>query len=288
VSTDLVAVAFPTARDGWAVGHGGVVLHSADGGENWSRQLDGRQIPDLLIAHFKAKADAGDEAAARALADAQRYKEDGPGRPLLAVWFRDARHGLVVGAYNLALRTADGGKSWSVTGDRFDNPQGMHLYGIAAVDRALWLAGEQGLLLKGALPGEGGDDAFVRVPTPYNGSFFGVTGQGHTVMAYGLRGNAVRSRDGGATWESLPTGTQSTLTGGTALPRGGIALVSAGGELLVVPDAGRPAAGAIVKVQPAMPLYAAAAADAQRVMVVGARGVVLQRLAGKVPVKESR
>src|SRR5262245_35617679 len=31
VSVDLVAVHFPTKQQGWAVGHGGVILHSADG-----------------------------------------------------------------------------------------------------------------------------------------------------------------------------------------------------------------------------------------------------------------
>jgi len=32
VSTDLVAVNFPTANQGWAVGHDGVALSSTDGG----------------------------------------------------------------------------------------------------------------------------------------------------------------------------------------------------------------------------------------------------------------
>ena len=42
VSTDLVAVCFPSALQGWAVGHGGTVLHSSDGGQSWHKQLDGR------------------------------------------------------------------------------------------------------------------------------------------------------------------------------------------------------------------------------------------------------
>src|SRR5262249_1628877 len=39
LAADLVAVAFPTAKQGWAVGHGGVILHSADGGATWTRQF---------------------------------------------------------------------------------------------------------------------------------------------------------------------------------------------------------------------------------------------------------
>src|SRR3546814_12970323 len=42
VSSDLTAVSFPTARDGWAVGHDGVVLAIQCGGTKWTRRLDGR------------------------------------------------------------------------------------------------------------------------------------------------------------------------------------------------------------------------------------------------------
>ena len=42
VSVDLVAVHFPTSKKGWAVGHGGVVLATSDGGATWVKQIDGR------------------------------------------------------------------------------------------------------------------------------------------------------------------------------------------------------------------------------------------------------
>jgi len=42
VSSDLVAVHFATPQKGWAVGHDGVVLQSADGGATWNKQFDGR------------------------------------------------------------------------------------------------------------------------------------------------------------------------------------------------------------------------------------------------------
>jgi photosystem II stability/assembly factor-like uncharacterized protein len=277
VSTDLVALSFPTAQHGWAVGHGGVILHTADGGSTWSRQLDGRQLPDMLIAHFKPLADHGDEAASQALADAQRLKEEGPGRPLLAIWFQDELRGLAVGAYNLALHTANGGRSWKVLGDRLDNPQGMHLYAIAAAGSTLWLAGEQGLLLKGSLPEEAGDVVqFTRVKTPYAGTFFGVVAQGSDVVAFGLRGNAVHSSDGGSSWSPLDTGTPSTITAAALMPGGALTMVGMSGELLV-------RRMGTARLQPQntqrpMPLYAVAPMDAAHVVVAGARGVAVQGL----------
>ncbi|TWJ11095.1 WD40/YVTN/BNR-like repeat-containing protein, partial [Geobacter argillaceus] len=48
VSSDLLAVHFPSAQKGWAVGHDGVVLHSSDGGANWVKQFDGRAAAQVL------------------------------------------------------------------------------------------------------------------------------------------------------------------------------------------------------------------------------------------------
>ena len=66
VSTDLLAVHFPSARQGWAVGHDGVVLHSADGGVSWKRVLDGRTLGAAMVALVRAQGRAGrDRAVAR-------------------------------------------------------------------------------------------------------------------------------------------------------------------------------------------------------------------------------
>src|SRR5881392_2872753 len=42
VSVTLCAVRFIDKRQGWVVGHAGVVLATRDGGSSWSKQLDGR------------------------------------------------------------------------------------------------------------------------------------------------------------------------------------------------------------------------------------------------------
>lgn len=270
-STDLLSVSFADEQHGWTVGHGGVVLHSADGGLSWTRQIDGRGLADLLIAHYKPAAEAGDEGAQRHLGDAERFKQDGPGRPLLAVHFSDAQNGIAVGAYNLAIRTADGGRSWQVISDLLDNPNGMHLYGIARIDGRLWIAGEQGVLLRE----EGG--RFVAVKTPYPGSFFGVTGRGSEVVVYGLRGNALRSTDGGATWKTLVTGTTSSLTAGALLHDGRLLLAAMSGELLVSSEGG--ARFSRVEQRRATPWFGLAVDGAGAVITAGATGVRLQALA---------
>jgi photosystem II stability/assembly factor-like uncharacterized protein len=91
------------------------------------------------------------------------------------------------GVFNLILRTEDGGQSWTPFQDRTDNPQGFHLNAIASTGDALYIAGEQGLLLKWDEIAQ----RFAAVPTPYQGSFFGVLGKPGEVLVYGLRGNVL-------------------------------------------------------------------------------------------------
>ncbi|WP_223548862.1 WD40/YVTN/BNR-like repeat-containing protein [Pseudomonas sp. A-B-19] len=230
-SADLTAVNFPTATQGWAVGNDGVVLHSSDAGATWQKQLDGRQIGALLVKHYTALASAepGNEQWPLLVTEGQKLAEQGADKPLLGVWFANDKTGYVVGVFNLILRTDDGGQTWTPYQDRTDNPQGFHLNAIASTGDALYIAGEQGLLLKW-------DDSaqrFNAVPTPYPGSFFGVLGKPGEVLIYGLRGNVLRSTDGGQSWTALDTGLHVSITAGLIDARGNYRLFTQGGQMLV-------------------------------------------------------
>ena len=90
------------------------------------------------------------------------------------VWFADARTGYAVGAYNLIVRTADGGKTWESWFDRTDNPKFFNLYAIAQVSGDVYVAGEGGVVLKL----DAAAQRFRALSTGYNGSFFGVADAG--------------------------------------------------------------------------------------------------------------
>ena len=231
VSADLTAVNFPTTTQGWAVGNDGVVLHSSDAGATWQKQLDGRQIGALLVKHYTALASAepGNEQWPLLVAEGQRLIEQGADKPLLDTWFANDKVGYVVGVFNLILRTEDGGQSWTPFQDRTDNPQGFHLNAIASTGDALYIAGEQGLLLKW----DDNSQRFSAVPTPYQGSFFGVLGKPGEALVYGLRGNVLRSTDGGHNWAALDTGLHVSITAGLIDARGDYRLFTQGGQMLV-------------------------------------------------------
>ncbi|MGP0014920.1 WD40/YVTN/BNR-like repeat-containing protein [Pseudomonas sp.] len=269
VSADLSAVNFPSARQGWAVGNDGVVLHSSDAGATWHKQLDGRQIGALLVEHYGAlaRAEPGNPQWPLLAIEGQRLVEQGADKPLLDVWFANDNLGYVVGVFNLILRTEDGGQTWTPFQDRTDNPQGFHLNAIASTGDGLYIAGEQGLLLKW-------DDTrqrFVAVPTPYQGSFFGVLGKPGEVLAYGLRGNVWRSTDGGLSWIPLDSGLHISITAGIVDASGRYRLFTQGGQMLLSQGSG--ADMRLVREPVPLPVAGAVQAVNGVLVVVGNRGV---------------
>jgi len=235
VSNDLVDVAFGGVRNGWAVGHGGVVLHTADGGATWTRQLDGQQAGALTLEHYRKTADRlPAEQRDAVLQQAERWAKEGMTQPFLGVWFRDAKTGFVVGAFGRIFRTDDGGEHWMPLIDRIDNPKELHLYTVGGRDDEVYLAGEGGNVWRW----DGQKGRFVGVPTPYDGSLFGVLVSPQSVVAFGMRGSVFRSVDRGVHWQRIPTGINGGIVSGDVRPNGDIILVSQAGEVLVSADGG--------------------------------------------------
>jgi photosystem II stability/assembly factor-like uncharacterized protein len=194
VSVTLTALRFADQHHGFAVGHGGTVLVSGDGGLHWERRLDGRRIPELLLAEARSRQDAAAEKAALQL------QADGPDKPLLDVLVSGPGRALVVGAYGLALMTEDSGKTWTSWAPRLDNPRGMHLYAVRQRGERIVIAGEQGLVLKS----DDGGRSFQRLAVPYQGSFFTLElPDDREIVLAGLRGNVWRSLDGERDWTQL-------------------------------------------------------------------------------------
>lgn len=243
----LTAVAAVDANV-WAVGHDGVIVHSADGGEHWQMQ---RKDP--------WHAPTGD-----APSDPRH------GAPLLGVLFTDMQHGFAVGAYSLALRTDDGGEHWqeitvaplpkdgaddagdtapanSAGKDADSSDSGKwtfnqsqlkigqeptpHLNAIARTGSgALFIVGERGAAFRSRDDGK----TWQRLQLPYDGSMFGVIGYpSDHVLAFGLRGHVFESTDLGDHWTRVATGTELSLMGGTALSDDGAAIVGANGIVLM-------------------------------------------------------
>lgn len=230
VQSDLVAVTFPSATQGWVVGHDGVVLHSSDAGLSWEKQLDGRLALDIFSRHYQARIDTGDADSQLALEAVERNYSTGPSLPLLDVWFEDALHGYAVGSFGNLTVTVDGGQTWEPWFERIDNEEMLNLNAVRGVGGDIFIAAERGTLFK--LNRSAG--RFEKIETGYDGSFFGITGHEQAVLLYGLSGAVYRSVDQGLSWTRLTSSSQTTITAGSALPDApGFVLVNAGGELLL-------------------------------------------------------
>ena len=201
----LTAVSFADEKNGWAVGHWGAIMRSADGGETWTLQRSDTSVD----------------------------------RPLFSVYVADAGHGLAVGLWSLLLATADGGKTWNEVklpappeGGKADR----NLFAVFANRKgSIYIAAEKGTVLRSE--DRGGTWSYLN--TGYKGSFWtGCSLEDGTLLVGGLRGTIYRSTDDGRTWSAVSSGTQSSITGlvedGTkvhAVGLDGVHLVSSDGGM---------------------------------------------------------
>ncbi len=195
----LTGVSFPDARHGWAVGHDGVILNTADGGLSWQRQDKGDDLETVY----------------------------------LDVLFLDAQHGFAVGAYGKFCATQDGGKTW-VTSTPSEHD--VHYNRLTATPgKRLFLAGESGTLLVSTDEGQTWKPSAV----PYNGSLFGyVPIDEQSGIIHGLRGHIFTTTDQGVTWASHNSEINALIMGGTRLRSGVIILGGQGGNFFISRDQG--------------------------------------------------
>lgn len=202
----LTSVSFVDDRDGWAVGHWGVILNTQDGGDTWTLQRD-----DL-----------------------------GADQPLFSVWFKNRNEGLAAGLFSLLLKTSDGGKSWNAVS--LPPPDGakrldVNLFRIFS-DRngTLFVVGEQGLVFISADSGT----SWNVVRSGNRGTFWtGIALDDGSLLVAGLRGKIYRSADQGKIWESVESGTQSSITDLVQLPDGRVFAAALDGVSLESGDRGR-------------------------------------------------
>lgn len=238
VSSDLVSVKFTGEGKAWAIGHDAVALHTTDGGANWQKVLDGRSVLTLLRSTYTARAKAGNAAAEALLPEIERSigqsaTPDVLPSPFLDVWFADANEGYLVGAFGLILHTTDGGKQWAPLIEQLDNPRSFHLYAVTGDGAQRYIAGEQGLLLRL----DPAANRFVKVETPYAGTYFGLNLSGSRLVAFGLRGNAYAQPSPGAAWNKIETGVDAHIVSAINLGDNQLMLVSQAGQVLAVsPD----------------------------------------------------
>ena len=177
-TADLFAVAAATGDRAWAVGADGTIVRTADGGATWSL------VPSVTT------------------------------RDLFGTCAVSRREGWAVGDRGTVLHTTNGGLTWSVA----RSPTSETLFSVAFSDRLHGIAGgNRGLLLRTRDAGR----AWKRRKTLTGGPLFSVAVlRDGTAAAAGAQGVVLSSADGGWTWRRLRTRTKESLRAVRLLPRG--------------------------------------------------------------------
>jgi photosystem II stability/assembly factor-like uncharacterized protein len=196
----LTCVSFPDARRGWAAGHGGVIIHSSDGGKTWQVQRE----------------------------------SSSEHQPLFDIQFVSPETGFACGAYDTFLKTRDGGKTWKLLPTGFDN-----IYnGLVFLDENTgYLAGEFGTVLRTE---DGGKSWKQLDLGGYPGAFFDITLLSPLeILVFGISGKVMRSEDGGLTWKEIPLGGHDRALFRGAASGDQVVLAGASGFLFVSTDRGK-------------------------------------------------
>ena len=150
VATTLSGVFFlANGADGWAVGDGGRILHTTDGGSTWSQETSG-SASTLASVWFTGTTEgwvAGGSGTVLHTTDGgaswSRLLNLGTTENLTDVWFATRDTGWVVGGHGVILRTFDRGTSWQQL-----TPTGFDLNSVSfAGTRDGWAVGDNGVIL---------------------------------------------------------------------------------------------------------------------------------------------
>ncbi|NMF90834.1 WD40/YVTN/BNR-like repeat-containing protein [Aromatoleum petrolei] len=179
VNAALTAVSFVDQNTGWAVGHWGAILNTVDGGETWtSQRLDTSEDRPLFSVRFT---------------DAQHGIAVG----LWSLMLRTADGG----------RTWDTVKLAPPPNDSRADRNLMHVF--ADRNAALFVVGERGTVLRSL---DHGQTWTYLPSGYRGSFWSGTALADGTLLAAGLRGSLYRSGNGGESWQKVETGTQSSIT----------------------------------------------------------------------------
>lgn len=201
VDVTLTGISFSSKTAGWIVGHESTILHSVDGGATWT------------INQYKPEEE----------------------RFYMSVNFVNPLQGYVLGTDGELRVTEDGGKSWKLTILSVEEWYQNHLFAIEKLEKTALVVAERG----GIFYSEDGLTDWQTVPSPYEGSFFGVNVIANQYLVFGMSGRLYLINPSSLEWTKINTGTDQFLLDSVATSDNKrVLVVGRGGVILVLDDKG--------------------------------------------------
>ncbi|MCP4579804.1 MAG: hypothetical protein GY846_26330, partial [Deltaproteobacteria bacterium] len=217
----LTSLSFIDEKEGWAAGHGGVIVHTTDGGENWEVQRESSPLNlPLFDIQFVSK-DIGYACGAydtllKTIDGGKSWNSLPTGLDNIynGLFFHDADNGFLVGEFGTVLKTADGGKSWKQMNIGY---QGT-LFGITFLTREKVLA--HGITGKLFISHDGGEN-WKDISLDTKDALFMAAAKGDDVVVVGRSGIIVLSNDGAKSFIMKYEADNMTFAGVCSHPGGG-------------------------------------------------------------------
>ena len=268
----LFAVAFPDATHGWAVGEGGAILVTTNGGATWSKQSSGTFATFWGVAfsdatHGWAVGEGGLILATTNGGATWSARGSGTSELLYDVAFSDATHGWAVGEGGTILATTDGGATWS----KQSSGRSTWLHGVAFADATHgWAVGEGGTILATT----NGGATWIAQSSGSSNRLYDVAFSDAThAWVVGRDGVILATANGGATWSAQTSGTTERLRGVAFTDAAHGWAVGYGGDILVTTNGG--ATWSAQSSKTGVDFEAVAFTDATHAWAVGGSGTIL-------------
>ncbi|VAW61143.1 hypothetical protein MNBD_GAMMA08-272, partial [hydrothermal vent metagenome] len=221
-STNLNAVHFSDALNGWVVGDRGTILHTVDGGNSWATQTSGssRSLNSVQFLDKGLRGWAVGNGTILHTADGGKSwaaQTSGASSWLTSVQFLDkGLRGWTVGNGGTILHTADGGKSWAAQ----TSGASSWLTSVQFLDKGLrgWAVGDEGTILHTV---DGGKSwAAQTSESSSNLESVQFLDKGLRGWAVGREGTILHTVDGGKSWAAQTSGSSSRLRSVQFLDKG--------------------------------------------------------------------
>jgi photosystem II stability/assembly factor-like uncharacterized protein len=236
-SASLAAVTSVNATSAWAVGTGGTIEHSSDGGQTWQLQ----SAPTTATLHAVAFADqltgwaVGEGGTVFQTGDEGRFwnGESTPTKSTLnGVAFLDPADGWAVGDGGTVLRTTNGGMNW--TPQPSGTTASLNAIRFATPTTGV-IVGAGGTILRTS----NGGQTWTREAPPTTADLSAVDfADANTGWAVGAHGVTLRTTNGGSTWSAQSSGTGNALSAVDFADRLTGEAVGASGTVVYTTDGG--------------------------------------------------
>jgi photosystem II stability/assembly factor-like uncharacterized protein len=206
----LYGISFVDANNGWTVGGGGVVRHTANGGVTWTGQTSGVTSTLYGVAFTDASTGwvVGSSGVIRHTSDGGATwtaQTSGVTSTLYAVSFLDANNGYAVGSSGVVRHTTNGGSTWSSQASGTTST----LYGVAfAGANNGWVVGSSGVVRHTT----NGGSTWSSQSSGSNRTLYAVSFlDANNGWLVGSRGVLKHTTNGGSTWSTQTSGTGGTI-----------------------------------------------------------------------------